>query len=175
MPQFERALPPGGLAKPTQKAPISLPITGRERALLPLTFLWCFLAEDTILWAWPHGLGIFAAVLGWYGLLGLALGRRAFGGRFAVIGEVRFQDGRAAHRQFQSFFRQRNARQFRAAGSHGQGQHRRQPKSDPFTFFHAFASCFRAFAQKRPRMTRTSSTAQRLPRAEARRVFLGTI
>lgn len=81
MSQFERALPPGGPAKPTQKAPISLPITGRERALLPLTFLWCFLAEDTILWAWPHGLGIFAAVLGWYGLLGLALGRRAFGGR----------------------------------------------------------------------------------------------
>ena len=81
MSQFEQALPPGGPAKPTPKAPIPLSITARERALLPLTFLWCFLAEDTILWAWPHGLGIFASVLGWYGLLVLALGRRAFGGR----------------------------------------------------------------------------------------------
>lgn len=81
MSQFENALPTGGLAKPTQKASVPLSITARERALLPLTFLWCFLAEDTILWAWPHGLGIFASVLGWYGLLGLALGRRAFTGR----------------------------------------------------------------------------------------------
>lgn len=81
MSQFENALPTGGPAKPTQKASVPLSITARERALLPLTFLWCFLAEDTILWAWPHGLGIFASVLGWYGLLGLALGRRAFTGR----------------------------------------------------------------------------------------------
>lgn len=81
MSQFEQALPPGGPAKPTPKAPIPLSITARERTLLPLTFLWCFLAEDTILWAWPHGLGIFASVLGWYGLLALALSRRAFGGR----------------------------------------------------------------------------------------------
>ena len=81
MSQFENALPTGGPAKPTQKACNPLSITARERALLPLTFLWCFLAEDTILWAWPHGLGIFASVLGWYALLGLALGRRAFTGR----------------------------------------------------------------------------------------------
>ena len=81
MSQFENALPTGGPAKPTQKASVPLSITARERALLPLTFLWCFLAEDTILWAWSHGLGIFASVLGWYGLLGLALGRRAFTGR----------------------------------------------------------------------------------------------
>ena len=81
MSQFEQALPPGGPAKPTPKAPVPLSITARERTLLPLTFFWCFLAEDTILWAWPHGLGIFASVLGWYGLLALALGRRAFGGR----------------------------------------------------------------------------------------------
>ena len=81
MSQFEQALPPGGPAKPTPKPPLPLSITARERALLPLTFLWCFLAEDTILWAWPHGLGIFASILGWYGLLALALGRRAFSGR----------------------------------------------------------------------------------------------
>lgn len=81
MSQFEQALPPGGPAKPTQKASVPLSITARERALLPLTFLWCFLAEDTILWAWPHGLGIFASTLGWYALLALALGRRAFTGR----------------------------------------------------------------------------------------------
>ena len=81
MSQFENALPTGGPAKPTQKASVPLSITARERALLPLTFLWCFLAEDTILWAWPHGLGIFASTLGWYALLALALGRRAFTGR----------------------------------------------------------------------------------------------
>ena len=51
MSQFENALLTGGPAKPTQKASVSLSITARERALLPLTFLWCFLAEDTILWA----------------------------------------------------------------------------------------------------------------------------
>lgn len=81
MSQFEQALPPGGPAKPTQNPSSPVCVTGRERLLLPLTYLWCFLAEDTILWAWPHGLGVFATVLGWYGLLALILGPTPFRSR----------------------------------------------------------------------------------------------
>lgn len=78
MADFENALPPAGPAKHTPSAPKTLEIDRRDRCLLPAVLLWCFLSVDTILWSWPHGMGVTAVVFGWYVLLGAALGPAVF-------------------------------------------------------------------------------------------------
>lgn len=67
-----------GPAKHTPSAPKTLEIDRRDRCLLPAVLLWCFLSVDTILWSWPHGMGVTAVVFGWYVLLGAALGPAVF-------------------------------------------------------------------------------------------------
>ncbi len=70
----ENALPPAGQAKPTQNSSKCYEIGRRDRLLLVGVLLVCFLAVDTILWTWPHGIGLTAAVFAWYVLLFAALG-----------------------------------------------------------------------------------------------------
>lgn len=53
-------------------------ISPRDRFAAAGTVLWCFLAVDTVLYAWPWGMGLAAAVFGWYVLLGTAVGRDIF-------------------------------------------------------------------------------------------------
>lgn len=72
------ALPVEGLAKPAQISRKIDEITRRERLLLAGVLAWCLLAVDAVLWAWPHGMGVTAAVFGWTLLLAAALGRRLF-------------------------------------------------------------------------------------------------
>ena len=72
------ALPPEGGAKPAQISRKAYEITRRDRVLLAGVLVWCLLAVDTILWAWPHGMGITAVLFGWTLLLAAALGRRLF-------------------------------------------------------------------------------------------------
>lgn len=76
-----QALPPEGSAKPAQMSPKLYEIVPRDRLLLAGILVWCFLAVDTVLWAWPYGMGLTAAVFGWTLLLAAALGRRLFGSR----------------------------------------------------------------------------------------------
>ncbi len=45
-------------------------VSPRDRVLAAGTVIWCFLAVDTVLYAWPWGMGFTAAVWGWYVLLG---------------------------------------------------------------------------------------------------------
>ena len=76
-----QALPPEGSAKPAQMSPKLYEITRRDQLLLAGILVWCFLAVDTVLWAWPYGMGLTAAVFGWTLLLAAALGRRLFESR----------------------------------------------------------------------------------------------
>ena len=78
MDNMNKALPPEGSAKPTQNARKIDEITRRDRFLLAGALVWCLLAVDTVLWAWPHGMGVTAALFGWTLLLAAALGRRLF-------------------------------------------------------------------------------------------------
>ena len=78
MDNMNKALPPEGSAKPTQNARKIYEITRRDRFLLAGALVWCLLAVDTVLWAWPHGMGVTAALFGWTLLLAAALGRRLF-------------------------------------------------------------------------------------------------
>ena len=64
----ENALPREGLVKCAQKPANIYDITGRERALLALTFAFCLLTVNT-LFDTGAGVGWAAAVLGWYVLL----------------------------------------------------------------------------------------------------------
>ena len=49
-------------------------VSPRDRFLAAGTVIWCFLAVDTVLYAWPWGMGFTAAVWGWYVLLGAVVG-----------------------------------------------------------------------------------------------------
>ena len=53
-------------------------VSPRDRFLAAGTVIWCFLAVDTVLYAWPWGMGFTAAVWGWYVLLGAVVGRDLF-------------------------------------------------------------------------------------------------
>lgn len=75
METFEKALPAGGPAKPAQNSKISYETTRRDRLILALCGVWCLLAVDGVLWAWPLGGGLTATVFGWYLLLLAALGK----------------------------------------------------------------------------------------------------
>ena len=81
MDTFKNALPPEGGAKPAQNTRKTYEITCRDRLLLVGTLGWCLLAVDTVLWSWPHGMGLALAVSGWVLLLTAALGRRLFEAR----------------------------------------------------------------------------------------------
>lgn len=72
----ENALPQAGQAKPTQNTGRIYRTDRRDRLLLAGTLLWCLLAVDGVLWAWPWGAGLAAAVALWYALVLGALGRR---------------------------------------------------------------------------------------------------
>ena len=75
---FNNALPPEGEAKPAQNTRKIYEIAQRDRFLLTGVLGWCLLAVDTVLWAWPHGMGLSLTVFGWLLLLAAALGRRLF-------------------------------------------------------------------------------------------------
>ena len=75
------ALPPEGSAKPAQNTRKTYEITHRDRFLLAGALVWCLLAVDAVLWAWPHGMGVTAALFGWTLLLAAALGCRLFENR----------------------------------------------------------------------------------------------
>ena len=70
----ENALPVEGGAKPTLKPAKIYEITRRDHFLLAAVLAWCLLTVDSVLWAWPHGMGLTATVFGWYILLFSALG-----------------------------------------------------------------------------------------------------
>ena len=74
MQNSENALPVEGRAKPAQKPIKIYEITRRDHFLLAAVLAWCLLTVDSVLWAWPHGMGLTTAVFGWYVLLFSALG-----------------------------------------------------------------------------------------------------
>lgn len=74
MQNSENALPVEGRAKPAQKPIKAYEITRRDHFLLAAVLAWCLLTVDSVLWAWPHGMGLTTAVFGWYVLLFSALG-----------------------------------------------------------------------------------------------------
>lgn len=81
MEPMENALPPGGPAKLTQNSEKFYKTDRRDRFLTVGVLLWCLLSVDIVLWAWPWGMGLTAAVFSWYALLAAALGRRLFQSR----------------------------------------------------------------------------------------------
>ena len=78
MPDPENALPPGGPAKPAQIPSKLYETDRRDRLLLAGALVFCFLTVDSLLWAWPWGAGLTAAVFAWYALLLAALGAELF-------------------------------------------------------------------------------------------------
>ncbi len=86
----ENALPQAGQAKPTQNTGRIYQTDRRDRLLLAGTLVWCLLAVDGVLRAWPWGAGLTAAAVLWYVLVLGALGRRSLDRREnrVVLGAV---------------------------------------------------------------------------------------
>lgn len=72
------ALPAEGGAKPAQNPQRIYVTSPSDRLLAGAVVLWCFLAVDILLYTWPWGMGLTAAVFGWYLLLLPAVGRKLF-------------------------------------------------------------------------------------------------
>ena len=68
------SLPAGGQDKCAQNPLKPYETDRRDHPLLLCMALWCLLAVDTVLFAWPYGIGVTAAVFLWYVLLLAALG-----------------------------------------------------------------------------------------------------
>ena len=71
----KKALPPEGPAKPAQNLEAIVPLSSRERLLLPLTFGFCLLLVNTLLTC-GSGLGWASAVCAWYVPLAVSHGAK---------------------------------------------------------------------------------------------------